>query len=164
MWTTSSKHGVINNTTTQMEYMITQLGNTPTNVYTSCVTGTTTIDFPRNDVQYEVVVRQFDNIAINKHFNIRKAPFVNFHHYNGSKTNFYIYDILWRQIVTGDTIEVQLKPGAVWMIITTGYTILNKDLDTTTVYARRAATLAGDGVTIDDPASFPYKVEAYYIG
>ena len=158
-----NKTGIILNTSTVMQYQITEVltGNS-IQEWAICSNSQTVISLPYNNIEYLVVVRQITNPANNKHFRIRKAPLVAFHQINPSQTSFYIYDTVtyaWRQIKKTDAVELILTPSDTWTLVVDNKRVNN--LDTSYVYARFAASINSDGVTIDDPASFPSKVTGY---
>jgi competence protein ComGC len=158
-----NKTGVILNTTNIMEYHISEIvsGSIVQN-WTTCNNTQTIINLPYNSIDYLVVVRQSTNPANNKHLRIRKAPWVAFHKINDQFTNFYIYDTVtlsFREIKTSDAVELILTPSDTWTLVVTGKRV--KNLDTSYVYSRFAASINSDGFTIDDPASFPAKVTSY---
>jgi len=164
-WAALYKYGTILSTTTQMDYMISE-GGVDLTGWISCSDIKTTFFLSSNQYEYVLTVRQSDNVGNNVSFKIRKAPIVIFQAdpLQNNYTCFYIYDDTtggYRRVLASDNIELRLKPGDSFTRISSDtYSIKNSKLDRTTVYARWAITYDSSNVTIKDPASLPYKLDA----
>lgn len=178
-WRITNRVGYIFGTSSAMEYRILNSDSSPYLNWTTCTGNgnrntSMTIsfsDFDANKKSYTVMVRQKTNPSVSRTFYVRAAPIVRYK-YEGTvtqgnqthtKTSFEICPDpvtgVFRSIVTDDKIEMIKKNNGSWEPVVTGEIIT--DIDTQYIYARFAASntpIIGGG-TIDDPPSFPVKVD-----
>lgn len=167
-WRTNNRSGLLilpdslSSKIGKLEYQIVY-DKDPGNVYrnwSNLASLTTYINLDSNTSNYSVIVRQRTNIGNSIAVYVRQAPVGYYTYTKNNKVGFKInIGGTIRAVLTSDHVQQRSDiTNNTWSLVVTDYEANNNQIDEANVYLRFAASLEADGVTIQDPASFPARV------